>query len=291
MCTSIRFGTCMGRNYDYEQSYNEIVMTLPKGYDGNKYHLIGIGTGIVKNYPLMYDAMNQYGLCCSALAFTGNASYKPYDKDKRNIPSYDFVQKVVGNHKTVAEAKRNLRNVNICDKDYNDEFPSSDLHWFICDKKKSIVVEQTEDGLHIYDNPYDVLTNNPPFENQVQCMKQLDDMIGKYSYPTGEYESRGKNTQGVKGDTTSISRFSRVHYYMERMKEPKVRACYDDVETFHLLDLVKQTWGATPVNDSYEYTIYSAVYDMENLELSVKTYDHTRVHRFVLTNRSRRYRI
>ena len=35
------------------------------------------------------------------------------------------------------------------------------------DKNDCIVVEAMEDGLHVYDNPVGVLTNNPPFPLQL----------------------------------------------------------------------------------------------------------------------------
>ena len=38
------------------------------------------------------------------------------------------------------------------------------LHWMISDNKCSIVAEPLKDGLRIYDNPFEVLTNNSPFE-------------------------------------------------------------------------------------------------------------------------------
>lgn len=291
MCTSIRFKNCMGRNYDYEQSYEETVTTLPKGYNNHKYPMIGICTGLVRDYPLFYDAMNSEGLCASALAFTGNAHYNRPAEGKRNIPPYDIIGEVVGNCKDVDEAKELLSEVNIVDEPYSPSFPNTDLHWFICDKMKSIVAEATDKGLMVYDNQYDVLTNNPPFPQQATECKSMDSFIGKFYYPGGKYSSRGTETLGVKGDTTSMSRFYRVHYYLERMKKPKNPICYNDCSTMHLLSTVEQTWGATPVGESFEYTIYSAVYDMLNLELCVKPYTSTSVKRYSLTNRERRYKI
>ena len=281
----------MGRNYDYDQSYDETVTNLPRGYKGNKYACIGVCTGIINEHPLFYDAMNECGLCISALAFSGNAHYNPPLEDKENIPSYDFIRYIIGNFDTVESVKAYLENCNITDEPYSEQFPNSDLHWMICDKTDCIVVEQTKKGLNVYDNHYGVLTNNPPFDRQVIEMKSMDKIIGSIYYPNGICKSRGTETVGVKGDTTSMGRFHRVHYYMEQMKKPKGKVCSDDVSTLHLLDLVKQTWGATPVNDSYEYTIYSVIYDMEELEIIIKPYDNTSVNRIMLRNKERRYRI
>lgn len=290
MCTCIRYNQYMGRNYDYENSYDETVATIPKNHYGNEYPIIGICTGFVQEYPLWYDAMNSEGLCMSALAFTGNAHYTKPVTGRINIPSYSMINEILGDCRTVKEAKEYLKDCNVTDEQFNEEFPNSDLHWMVCDTEQSMVVEQTEKGLCVYDNPYDTLTNNPPFDLMESSMEWLDEHMGG-DYPEGAFKSRGTETLGVKGDTTSMSRFHRVHYYMEQMKKPERNACYGDVSTLHLLDLVKQTWGATPVNEDYEYTIYSAVYDMENLELMVKPYTSTMVKRISLTNRERRWRI
>lgn len=290
MCTSIKFHKCMGRNYDYENSFEETIVTLPRGYHGNSYPVIGICTGFVKDYALLYDGMNSEGLCVSGLAFTGNAHYNNHEGGKINIPSYDFTLTVLGTQDSVQSARDWLKDVNITNDQYQ-QIPNSELHWLICDKEESIVVEQTSDGLMVYDNPYGVLTNNPPFPQQMVNARSMDKFIGALYYPGGKAVSRGTETVGVKGDTTSMSRFHRVHYYLDRMKEQEYNVCGDDVSTLHLLDLVKQTWGATPVGEAYEYTIYSAVYDMENLELMVKPYSSTMVKRICLVDRERRWKV
>ena len=45
--------------------------------------------------------------------------------------------------------------------------PLAQLHWIIADASGAITVESTADGLHVYDNPVGVLTNNPPFPMQM----------------------------------------------------------------------------------------------------------------------------
>lgn len=291
MCTAFKFNNCMGRNYDYEMSYDENILTVPRNKNGNKYAMIGICTGLMKEYPLWYDSMNEHGLCISALAFTGNAHYNKEIEGKENIPAYDVINRLCGNFKTVESVKEYLKNVNITDEPYNESFPTADLHWLICDKNDCITLESTKAGIKVYDNHYGVLTNNPPFDRQVKEADQMDKIIGTLYYPGGICKSRGTETVGVKGDMTSMGRFHRVHYYKSKMKEAETRICNDDVSAFHLLDIVKQTWGATPVDNSYEYTIYSAVYDMENMELAVKPYYNTRIKRFLISNRERRYRV
>ena len=61
---------------------------------------------------------------------------------------------------------------NLVGTTFNDVFPASQLHWMIADKGDCIVVECTKDGLHVYDNPAGVLTNNPPFPTQMFLLNQ-----------------------------------------------------------------------------------------------------------------------
>ena len=261
----------MGRNYDYEQSYKETIINIPYE-DGNS--IIGVCTGLIEDYPLLYDGMNEKGLCCSALAFTGNACYDYEDTSYRKykLPAYDFVRHILANCDNVTEAQELLQKTDIVNINYNDKFPNSPLHWFICDKDETITVESTTDGLHIYPNPYEVLTNNPPFPLMVNGMLKQNSLIGTYNEPEGEYQTRGTETYGILGDTTSMSRFQRIKQYKDMMMESDT-PFKDTDETFHLLGTVEQVYGATPVKDNYEYTIYSAVYDMENLKLYIRTYN------------------
>lgn len=45
----------------------------------------------------------------------------------------------------------------------------------IADKEQAVTVESTKDGLQVYDNRVGVLTNNPPFKEQ---MFQLNNYMG-----------------------------------------------------------------------------------------------------------------
>ena len=126
----------MGRNFDYEVSYNEALRIIPSMEYGNEFKIIGMCTGFVKEYPLMYDGMNERGLCCSALAFTGNAVYNDKINGKVNIPAFDFVFQILSSFKSVDDVKMYLENVNISNEQYSDDFPNSDLHWLFVMKKK-----------------------------------------------------------------------------------------------------------------------------------------------------------
>ena len=257
MCSILKFRNCMGRNFDYEISLKEKSFKYdnPNGYD-----MIGMVTGLVKEYPLFYDAMNEYGLCIGGLAFDGNAHYEDFEEidygDYIYTP-YNFILKILSSFKTVGEVKEHLKKAHIFNKPFSKEFPNSDLHWFVCDKEQSIVIESTKSGLNVYDNPFDVMTNNPPFDEILK------------------YKSRGTVTKGLTGDYTSQARFDRLCYLKDCCIDKEL-PCNDVQQTFHLLSGVEQSYGATPVGNKYEYTMYSVVYNMENLSMYVRSYDGTR---------------
>ena len=57
--------------------------------------------------------------------------------------------------------------INIVNTPFSEQLPLAQLHWIVADENESITVESMSDGLHIYDNPVGVLTNNPPFPQQM----------------------------------------------------------------------------------------------------------------------------
>ena len=82
--------------------------------------------------------MNEYGLCCSALAFEDNAVYNQSTFEKMiNVPSYKVVFFILSEYKSVKELVKDLPEWNITDEQFSNEFPNSDLHWFITDTETS----------------------------------------------------------------------------------------------------------------------------------------------------------
>lgn len=276
MCSILKYNDCIGRNFDYEVSYNEEIRFVEKGDFDNKYKVVGMATGFINEFPLLYDGMNECGLCIGALAFEGNAVYFDEKEDKINIPSYEFPLRILGNFKNVDDVKEYLKDVNISNAQFSEELPSSALHWFISDIDKCIVVESLEDGLHVHDNPNGVMTNNPPFPKQLTFSKSNLGDLGNHPEMEDEYHSRGLETYNLPGDYTSEGRFSRLTYLKQCLEGTDAQ--FDNVvETFHLLSSAEQIYGVTHVNGKFEYTIYSVVYDMSDLKVFVKFYDKERL--------------
>ena len=134
MCTAISLTTkdhYFGRNLDYEYSYRETVTITPRNYIfpfrrlppmEHHYALIGMAT-VAENYPLYYDATNEYGLSIAGLNFPHSAKYMPQRDDKDNVTPFELIPWLLGNCKNIDEAKKNnvivsiLIEVNIAEED------------------------------------------------------------------------------------------------------------------------------------------------------------------------------
>ena len=83
------------------------------------------------------------------------------------MASFEFIPWVLAQCATLDEVRELIADLNIVDTPFSENLPSGMLHWIISDKRGSITVESMKDGLHIHENPVVVLTNNPPFEQQM----------------------------------------------------------------------------------------------------------------------------
>ena len=274
MCTSISFKTkdhYFGRNLDYEFSYNETVTVTPRNYPLKfrhaktmKSHYALIGMAFVQNdYPLYYDATNEMGLSMAGLNFPRYAHYKPLDKKCDNITPFEFIPWILGQCATVQEAKNLLAKLNLLNENFSEKLPLSPLHWMIADSEQCIVVESVEQGLKIYDNPVNVMTNSPTFDfhllNLTHYMGATREIANNRFAPNLDLAaySRGAGGFGLPGDLSSASRFVRAAFTLNN-------SVVGDTEKesvahfFHILGSVAQQKGCCAVEHGYEYTIYSS---------------------------------
>ncbi len=294
MCTAISFKThnhYFGRTLDLDRSYGEEVCVMPRNFviDFRKagkmpshYAMIGMVT-VVSGIPLFYDASNEYGLCVAGLNFPENAYYSPIHDGKDNISPFEFIPWILGKCKNVTEARLLLDNINLADIAFNKQFPNSPLHWMISDSTSSIIVEAMKDGLHVHNNPVNVLTNNPPFEYQLENLKNYQHLridnkeIKKEENLDCSYYCQGLGAIGLPGDVSSMSRFVRAAFTLENS------ACKDDeissvTQFFHILDSVKMVRGTCKTDeDTWDITGYSACINTDRGLYYYTTYDNRRI--------------
>lgn len=278
MCTALSYQTkdCyFGRTLDYESSYGEQVVIVPRNFKISlrhktpvHTHYAMIGTAhVAEGYPLFYDAANEKGLAAAGLNFVGNAHYEKPVSGKENIAQFEFILYLLSCCADVAEVRRTLSGCNLTDTPFSPAYPVGQLHWMFSDQKETIVVESVQGGIRFYENPTGVLTNNPPFEQQLFALnnyqglsnRQVKNTFSK-SIPFSAY-SRGMGALGLPGDLSSQSRFVRAAFVRANSKSGDGEA--DSVgQFFHMLGSVEQVRGCCEVeNGAYEMTIYTACYN------------------------------
>ena len=140
-----------------------------------------------------------------------------------------------------------------------------------------------KDGLHIYDNPVGVLTNNPPFDMQMFALNNYAGLSSRQPDNTFADKlklnaySRGMGAMGLPGDLSSQSRFVRVAF-------TKLNAMSSDTEEesvsqfFHILGSVEQQRGCCEVSDGkYEITIYTSCCNAAKGIYYYTTYDNHQI--------------
>ena len=294
MCTAVTYKTkdfYFGRTLDYEYSYCEEVTVTPRNYPfrfrnmGTKdthYAMIGMAF-VQEDYPLYYDAVNEKGLGMAGLNFVGNAAYHEAVPDKDNVAVFEFIPWVLSQCATVAEARKLIERINLTGEPFNTHLPAASLHWLIADREEAITVESMQDGIHIHDNPVGVLTNNPPFDQQMFRLKDFMHLSRKD--PENRFAkgldltrySRGMGALGLPGDLSSQSRFVRVAFVkMNSVSGDSEEASVS--QFFHILGSVDQQRGCCDVGDEeYEITIYTSCCNADKGIYYYTTYENQQI--------------
>ena len=294
MCTAATYKTkdfYFGRTLDYEFSYGDEITITPRNYIfefrhmeklSSHYAIIGMAH-VAGDYPLYYDAVNEKGLGMAGLNFVGNAVYNEVENGKENVAQFEFIPWILGKCATVQEAKECLKKINLVKTPFSEMLPCAQLHWIIADKEEAITVESMADGLHVWDNPAGVLTNNPPFDQQMfmlnnymhlsprQPENHFSESLGLKTY------SRGMGALGLPGDLSSASRFARVefvkaHSFSGDSEEESVS------QFFHILGSVDQQRGCCEVEPGkYEITLYTSCCNCDKGIYYYTTYENHQI--------------
>lgn len=301
MCTAATYKTSdfyFGRTLDYDFSYGEEITITPRNFPFDfrhmgsiKEHFAMVGMAhIAEGYPLYYDAVNEKGLAMAGLNFVGNACYNSICCKKDNVSQFEFIQWILCQCSSVCDAKKLLSCINIVNTPFSNKLPLAKLHWIIADRNSAITVESVADGLKIYENPVGVLTNDPPFDEQ---MFNLNNYMGlspkapkncfSTKLPLKAY-SRGMGALGLPGDVSSQSRFVRASFV-------KMNSVSSNLENesisqfFHILGSVDQQRGCCEICDNkYEITIYTSCCNADKGIYYYTTYNNHRINGIAMFN-------
>ena len=294
MCTAATYKTkdfYFGRTLDYEFSYGDEVVITPRNYpfhfremeDCNVHHAIIGMAYVTEDYPLYYDAVNENGLGMAGLNFVGNAAAWDKMEGKDNIAQFELIPWILSQCSMVQDARTLVEKMNLLNVSFNENLPLSQLHWIISDRRESITVEAVKEGIRIYDNPVGVLTNNPPFDQQMFALNNYMHLTVKSpdnTFAQGlelQRYSRGMGALGLPGDLSSQSRFVRVAF--TKMNSLSGEGEAESVsQFFHILNSVDQQRGCCELDDGkYEITLYTSCCNTDKGIYYYTTYDNHQI--------------
>ncbi len=299
MCTAISYKTrChyFGRNLDLERGYGECVVITPRNYPltfrfsapvGHQYAMIGTAA-VVEGYPLYFEATNEKGLSAAGLNFPKSAAYGAYVEGRENVAPFELIPYLLSACASVDEAKKRLDGTVIVHSDFSEGLPVTPLHWILADSKASITVECTKEGLCLYENPFGVLTNEPPFPFHLSNVNRYMGLhegaaVNALSQklPLANH-SLGFGAIGLPGDFSSASRFVRAVFVREKSVCDGSEA--ESVsQLFHMLSAVAMPRGCVlTASGAYEYTRYSSCCNTDTGDYYYTTYGDLSVRRVPL---------
>lgn len=293
MCTAVRYLDAdghmyLGRNLDWAFGYGEVPRVWPAGArvpyqfmdDAPAAHAV-IGMCIdYKGYPMFFDCGNDAGLAVAGLNFPGYAEFPAEPRaGATNVCAFEFPFWIAANFSSVDEVEAALANTVIVGKSAGEGLGVSYLHWIVGDSQRCIVIEQTADGMHVYDDPVGVLANQPTFAWHMENLRTY--ITANNAFPQaatwGIAElapfGAGAGMRGIPGDCYSPSRFVKAAYL--NANYPAKAGTKDNVaRMFHTLGNVSMAEGAAAMADGkFEKTIYTGCFEAETVTYFFNTYD------------------
>lgn len=306
MCTGIRFTDAkgsmfFGRNLDWTQGYGEkVVVTppsavvspaFPRPNDPAQGHTV-IGMGIVvAGIPLYFDCGNDKGLAIAGLNFPQSAQYAPEPHDgTTNVAAYEFPYWIARTCTTLDEAREQLTHLTIVAKPVNEQLPVANLHWIISDKTGSIVVECMADGMHVWDDDVDVLTNEPDFGWHRQNLRNYLTLSGATPAPTTWSSAplkafgSGVGMQGLPGDYGGPARFVRAAFVNTHYPE-QTNEMANVIRLFRTLGAAAVPDGVAQMADgAFEKTLYTSCFSASTCTYYHATYDDPTIRAYPLAS-------
>lgn len=299
MCTGIRFTDAegamyFGRNLDWTQGYGERVVatppaaTIPPAFERDGDPAVGhtvIGMGIVvADTPLYFDCGNDAGLAVAGLNFPHSARYAAEPRQGSvNVAAYEFPFWIARTFSSLDEVRAALASVTVVAKPVNEHLPVANLHWLIGDATGSIVVECMEEGIRVWENDADVLTNEPDFgwqrtnlRNYLTLTDEDPDAAAWGAMKLAPFGS-GLGMQGIPGDYSGPSRFVKAAFVNSHYPAQTGEAA-NVTRLFRTLGSVAVPEGAAKMADgSHEKTLYTSCFSPATMTYYHATYDDPRI--------------
>ncbi|MBP1969961.1 choloylglycine hydrolase [Virgibacillus natechei] len=298
MCTAITLQSMQkenffGRTMDFSYPIEPGLYVIPKNYQWNSlistkkyiddYSFICIGQETDGMFGI-FDGVNERGFAAAVLYFEGYADYDLPIKDNEPIASLDFLHYILGRCGSVNDLKALLENIGIVGVPDPVTQRAAPLHWIATDRSgKSVVIEQTETGLEVIDNPIGVMANSPDFHWHMTNLRNYTDVsiTQQKEVHWGNVSltpfSQGGGTRHLPGGFTSPERFARTAFLKTHAQVPESRS--EAVMTcFHIMNSVFIPKGIVQTDrGTYDYTKYVAFMNTNTCEYYFKTYENNQI--------------
>jgi len=221
MCTRVVWSNAngsviVGRNMDYHRDLGSNLWKLPRGVkrddgvNGTLTWAARYGSVAITAMDMMtVDGLNEAGLSGHIL-WLAESNYGTYDTSRPVLSQAIWLQYFLDNYASVAEAvawvKQNRAQVFQLTDPSSGEVPA--IHLALDDASgDSAIFEYINGEVTIHHSPdYLVMTNSPPYDKQLELLKQIQSFGGEGSLP---------------GSTLASDRFARAAYYVHRLPQPK----------------------------------------------------------------------
>ncbi|WP_367568798.1 linear amide C-N hydrolase [Lacrimispora sp.] len=292
MCTAITLQTqqeetFFGRTMDFSYDIDPHLFIVPKHYQwtncvnmttlSNTYGFMGIGQEL-EGKLFLFDGVNEMGFAAAALYFAGCAKYDA--SSEKGIAAYDFLHYILGNCSSVEELRTLIKSISITGVQDPVTGTAAPLHWIAVDRSGAcVVVEMTEKGKSVMENPMGVMTNSPEFPWHMTNLRNYMDVSPWQTEKVnwGQVEmtpfGQGGGSMPLPGGFTSPERFVRASYLKSHVPAPEHRG-EAVTSCFHIMEGVSIPKGAViAARNVYDYTKYTAFININTCEYFFRTYD------------------
>lgn len=248
--------------------------------------------------PVLVDGMNEKGLVGGLLNAPNTAVYQtvPPAESSNSIASIQMLIYALTNFANVDEVKAGFNKIKVNKSiipAYNNQ--SAPVRMTLHDAKgKSIVIEYLKGELVLTDNPVGVMTNDPPFREQLNNIGNYANLTNVEKNPLvingSSYvpPSSGSGLHGLPGDYLSPSRFIRA-VFLSKSAPTSYSTVQQTNTAWHILGSFDIPPGAIslPATNAYgggaggiEITEWTVVADNKNMMYYLKMFESTNVQAF-----------
>lgn len=207
-----------GRSMDWAEDTGTNLWAFPRGMDrddridGELRWSSRHGSLVAGAFDLMtVDGLNEAGLAAHQL-FLPDSNYGELDRSRPALAVSVWMQYVLDNFATVAEAVAWIDETQLAIAAQSDPQSGRDvtLHLALEDRSGDSAIVEYLDGrprIH-HGREYTVMTNSPPFDQQLELLASYEGLGGDRPLP---------------GGTAADQRFARTAYYLSRLPGPASR--------------------------------------------------------------------